>query len=189
MSRWVRRPVTAAAAAGVVAASFALASGASADHRARPTTLLSDALHAAPTTVARPAALVHHARPEDRYAMAGGCYAVRAANGHYVSRTGSGFAAVGADRAHAEPVHFQAIDLGKYLLFGTAKDFLAQAADPLPGGAHPATDTADGYVRGTGDETLQPARDPVLAASGTAADGSDTATKPARDAVRGNGVA
>src|SRR4051812_22881089 len=118
MSRSVRRTVTAAAAVGVVAASFVLAGGASADHQARATTLLGDALRAAPTRVATPATLTHRSVPEDRYAMAGGCYALRDASGHYVARTDSRFAAVATDRAHAEPFHFQAIDLGKYLLFG-----------------------------------------------------------------------
>src|SRR4051794_10986334 len=109
MPRSVRRTVTAAAAVGVVAASYGLATGASADHRAHPTTLLGAALHAAPAGVARAATLQHAATPEDRYAMAGGCYAVRDADGHYVTRTASGFAATAADPAHAEPFHFQAI--------------------------------------------------------------------------------
>ncbi|GAB2742916.1 hypothetical protein [Nocardioides pakistanensis] len=68
--------------------------------------------------------------PEDRYAMAGGCYAL-GAGGRWVQRAGEGFATT-ADLRAAEPLHFQATDLGKYLLYGTAKDFVAAGSgDPL----------------------------------------------------------
>ncbi|MFY9587172.1 MAG: hypothetical protein WAT66_06935 [Actinomycetota bacterium] len=66
--------------------------------------------------------------PEDRYAMAGGCYTVRAANGRYVIRDGQGFIASAPDPVGAEPFHFQATDLGRYLLFGKQADFLAVSA-------------------------------------------------------------
>ena len=66
--------------------------------------------------------------PEDRYAMAGGCYALRAAgNDRWVTRDGDGFSA-SARRIGGEPFHFQATDLGKYLLFGSEKDFVAKAS-------------------------------------------------------------
>lgn len=44
--------------------------------------------------------------PEDRYAMAGGCYAVRAAGGGYVERSGEGFTATAESAGAAEPFHF-----------------------------------------------------------------------------------
>ena len=69
-------------------------------------------------------------RPEDRYAMAGGCYALQAPNDRWVVRDGAGFAASATHIGAAEPFHFQATDLGKYLLFGSEHDFVARA----PGG-------------------------------------------------------
>jgi hypothetical protein len=175
-------------AAGLAATSVHAASGAPADHGARRTTTLADALRAAPASLDTPSALRHRRVPEDRYAMAGGCYTLRSAKtGRFVTRSGSGFAAT-ARPAKAAPFHFQALDLGKYLLFGSHKDFFAAAGDPTPEGIRPATDVVNGVVRGTGDENEQPLRDPVLAGTGAAADAADTATMPARDQVRGNGV-
>src|SRR5688500_11552804 len=56
--------------------------------------------------------------PADRYDMAGGCYAIQGANGAYVVRDGDGYKATASDVAQAEPFHFQATDLGRYLLYG-----------------------------------------------------------------------
>ncbi len=126
------------------------------------------------------------ARPADRYAPAGGCYTARSATtGKYVVRSASTFTATGTA---GEPLHFQAIDLGKYLLFASRSDFVASAADPAPGGARPATDVVAGYLRGTSDESLQPVRDPALGAIDTAAAGSDAATAPVRSSMRGSGI-
>jgi hypothetical protein len=50
--------------------------------------------------------------PEDRYAMAGGCYTIRSAGGGYVIRDGESFAATGTSLEGAEPFHFQATDPG-----------------------------------------------------------------------------
>ena len=63
--------------------------------------------------------------PEDRYAMAGGCYAARAADGGYVRRDADGYSATGAASDAAEAIHFQATDLGKYLLFDSGRQFVA----------------------------------------------------------------
>ncbi len=73
--------------------------------------------------------------PEDRYAMAGGCYALRSTStGRWVARAGAGYAATSADRSAAEPFHFQATDLGRYLLFGHDQTFMAAMAGlPLLG--------------------------------------------------------
>ncbi len=74
--------------------------------------------------------------PEDRYAMAGGCYALRSTTtGRWVTRAGAGYTASGADRAGAEPFHFQATDLGRYLLYGADGTFLARhdGTPPLRG--------------------------------------------------------
>ncbi|MGH2727739.1 MAG: hypothetical protein ACRDKS_12280, partial [Actinomycetota bacterium] len=65
-------------------------------------------------------------KPEDRYAMAGGCYGIRSlATAGYLTRKGAGFIAGTPDLAGAEPFHFQATDLGSYLLYDTKKDFVA----------------------------------------------------------------
>lgn len=65
--------------------------------------------------------------PADRYAMAGGCYALQSTtNGKWVTRSGGGYRADAATPAAAEPFHFQATDLGTYLLFGRGKTFVAR---------------------------------------------------------------
>lgn len=86
--------------------------------------------------------------PVDRYDMAGGCYGVRSADGGYLVRAGEGFAASGADLAAAEPFHFQATDLGSYLLFGTAEDFLAASEGALGEAAYTATRSDPGAIAG-----------------------------------------
>jgi hypothetical protein len=187
----LRRPLLVVLVGGLLAAATVDAASTPGPHgAARPTQLLQDALHeshadAAKIALDQPRASV----PADRYAMAGGCYAVRSqATGAFVSRSGSGFAATAPAASSAEPFHFQAFDLGKYLLFASRSDFLAAADEPLHGGVHPASDPAEGYVRGTGDETLNPVRQPVLQAADSAVAASDQALAPADDALRGAGV-
>ncbi|MGH2830181.1 MAG: hypothetical protein ACRDJM_06835, partial [Actinomycetota bacterium] len=78
------------------------------------------------STVAPALAGVPASAPADRYQMAGGCWAVLSlVSGGYVVRAGDGFAATAASVAQAEPFRFQATDLGRYLLFGSAQDFFA----------------------------------------------------------------
>jgi microsomal dipeptidase-like Zn-dependent dipeptidase len=85
--------------------------------------------------------------PEDRYAMAGGCYAMRSSDGGYVMRDGDGFTAAGSLDG-AEPFHFQATDLGRYLLFGSAEYFVA-ASEGLAGeAAYGATRSTPGATAG-----------------------------------------
>ncbi len=55
------------------------------------------------------------ARPEDRYALAGGCYTIEAPGHGHVTRTGAGLA-LADDAASAEPFHFQPTRLGEYLV-------------------------------------------------------------------------
>jgi hypothetical protein len=54
-------------------------------------------------------------QPEDRYAMAGGCYVVEAPGQGFVARDGSALSLT-PDAAAAVPLHFQATRLGEYLL-------------------------------------------------------------------------
>jgi len=61
----------------------------------------------------------------DRYSLAGGCYGLRsAATGKLVAKTPSGYAATAPGLAGAELFRMQATDLGSYLLYGEASDFL-----------------------------------------------------------------
>lgn len=53
-------------------------------------------------------------QPEDRYAVASGCYTIEAPGAGWVTRDGTDVAL--GDEADAVPLHFQAIRLGEYLL-------------------------------------------------------------------------
>ena len=55
------------------------------------------------------------AQPEDRYAVAGGCYTVEAPGQGYLTVTG-GQVALSKKATDATPLHFQATTLGEYLL-------------------------------------------------------------------------
>ncbi|MGH2756933.1 MAG: hypothetical protein ACRDI3_04005 [Actinomycetota bacterium] len=85
--------------------------------------------------------------PEDRYAMAGGCYGILSDDG-YVVRTPDGFATGGASFEDAEPFHFQATDLGSYLLYGTAPDFLAASEGLVGEAAYSVTRSNPGAIAG-----------------------------------------
>ena len=54
-------------------------------------------------------------QPEDRYAVASGCYTVQAAGHGYLKVSGGG-AALSKNAADATPLHFRATKLGEYLL-------------------------------------------------------------------------
>ena len=65
---------------------------------------------ASPSGTAAPADWVDPSRasvPEDRYAMAGGCYSIRWLDGRYVLRSGATFAATGTSSSDAEPFFFR----------------------------------------------------------------------------------
>ncbi len=99
--------------------------------------------------------------PQDRYAMAGGCYTVQAPNGAYISRDGvAGLTTTTTRRSDAEPFTFRATDLGVYLLFGTASDFVgspattgaaAMAAAPSPATEWTARKTRRGFLFSVGE--------------------------------------
>ena len=78
-----------------------------------------------------------HAQGDDaRYALAGGCYALKSvAAGRVVSKAPDGrYTASGG----GEPFRMQATALGRYLFYGAKGDFMAAgAAGPLPGVAAP----------------------------------------------------
>ncbi|HJR46042.1 MAG TPA: hypothetical protein VJ927_10605 [Actinomycetota bacterium] len=85
--------------------------------------------------------------PEDRFAMAGGCYAIKAAGG-YVVREGDGYKASAGSLQAAEPFHFQATDLGRYLLFGAAQEFVAASEGALGEAAYGVTKSQPGEQAG-----------------------------------------
>ncbi|MCA1726923.1 MAG: hypothetical protein LC722_04530 [Actinobacteria bacterium] len=119
----------------------------------------------APTLAQAPRALSAPAVsriPDDRYVMAGGCFAVRSLqDNRFVHRTNDGFDLSAQNRSGAEPFRFQATALGRYLLYGTARDFLA-AEEGLAG---QAADAFSGSIPGRDAEGAS------LGASRDAADG------------------
>jgi len=85
--------------------------------------------------------------PEDRYALAGGCYVI-GAEGGYVTRSGDGFATSAAAPDDAEPFFFKATALGRYLIYGTAEDFVAASEGVLGQAAYGATRSTPGAIAG-----------------------------------------
>ena len=89
--------------------------------------------------------------PADRYDMAGGCYAIQGANGNYVVRDGDGYKATASDVAQAEPFHFQATDLGRYLLYGAVaegEEFVAASEGLIGEAAYGVTKSQPGEQAG-----------------------------------------
>ncbi len=77
--------------------------------------------------------------PEDRFAMARGCYVLRSAsNGNWVARGGTGYRATLDSAEGAEPFHFQATDLGTYLIWDTQRRFLASSYAAAKAASAPA---------------------------------------------------
>jgi microsomal dipeptidase-like Zn-dependent dipeptidase len=84
---------------------------------------------------------------QDRYALAGGCYGLKSlATGGFAAKSADGGYAANAQQQGAERFHLQATELGRYLLYGKDRDFLAHGLpEPvdnvvdleLPGGAAP----------------------------------------------------
>ena len=74
--------------------------------------------------------------PTDRYAPAGGCYTLAASKGRYVRQSGAGFVVARGSRGRASRFVFKATDLGRYLVYGGSRRFLAGsdgvAYDPAP---------------------------------------------------------
>ncbi len=95
----------------------------------------------------------------DRYTIVHGCYALETADGDLVSQTGDGYSAGDGSLSDAEAFRMQATDLGRYLLYGEAQDFLALDEGVLPADdvvvATAPSNRAEWTVRGAqGDFTL-----------------------------------
>ena len=65
--------------------------------------------------------------PEDRFALAGGCYAIETPDGRVVAKDGAGYV-LGDEGA---PFYFQATDLGSYLLYDPQQAFFAASDGAL----------------------------------------------------------
>ena len=93
----------------------------------------------------------HADTPEDIHAMAGGCYALQSTtNNKWLARSGSGYVASATDAASAEPFHFQATDLGSYLLWDSGKRFVRSNVPPIVVGSPSPAKTADWTVKQSG---------------------------------------
>ncbi len=175
----LRRPVLGLLVVSAVAAGSAASLSEASTRTADTSWALQQALAAA-TASARPAP---PAVAQNRFAPAGGCFALRASNGKQVTRSGTGFSATGAK---GEPFRLQALDLGKYLLFGSRGDFLATSATPAP--TREAALLATGVVRGVGDERIAPVRNAAVSGLVAAAAVVEQATAPIERQVRGDGI-
>ncbi len=118
-------------------------------------------VESSPTLVKLPDPPPRASVPQDRYAMAGGCYALQAPDDRWVVTSGGGYAATGDDLATAAPIHFQATELGAYLLFDADRQFIARSgggvspADaPSEGAEWIVTDDGDAFQ--IGDMAVQP---------------------------------
>ena len=121
-----------------------------------------------------------------RYALANGCFALRSQSlGNFVAKGDGGYRASAATVGEAEPFRLKATELGQYMLYGRAGDFVArggQEPTDLLGGAPPnrvkpaARPSADADWRvevagpGTFRIHLPAANDKVLATTGNRAD-------------------
>lgn len=127
-----RGPLSAATTDSTTRAQAAAAADAAAAQRAEPD----------PTLVTASAAgyRAHADVPEDRYAMARGCYALRSpSNGKWVARSGTGYRAALSSASTAERFRFQATDLGVYLIWDSKRQFLTAGDGTATATATPAT--------------------------------------------------
>lgn len=100
--------------------------------RALLTAMLAAGLAPAPAPAQQPGA------PPSRYALAGGCWALRSeAVGRFVAASGSGYAAGSPDAAGAEPLRLQATALGRYLLYGRSGAMPAADGDGVTATSKP----------------------------------------------------
>jgi len=81
--------------------------------------------------------------PADRYAMAGGCYTLATADGRYLTKSGGTYS-LGTDAATAAPIHFQATELGRYLLWDADERFITHDSSPADDPSEKAEWTIDG---------------------------------------------
>ena len=89
-----------------------------------------------------PASAASPSPEPDRYDFANDCYVVHALGAdRYIARSGDGYAATATSAGEAQPFFMKPPELGRYLFYGSARDFLAangagdaavSAAEPSP---------------------------------------------------------
>lgn len=99
--------------------------------------------------------------PADKYAMAGGCYALQdRASGRWIDKADGQYSAGAQTESEASGFHFQATDLGTYLLYDADEKFVARDSEvnpadkPSPDTEWPVTESGDGFAIGSADEAL-----------------------------------
>ena len=82
------------------------------------------------------------ASEQTRYSLVHGCYALRSVqSGQLVTKADGGYAATAGSVGEAERFRMQATDLGRYLFYGTAEDFLAVSGDGIAPAGQPSDDS------------------------------------------------
>ena len=90
-----------------------------------------------------------------RYSLAGGCYAVQPASGGFLQRSGTGYNSFGTAPPRSEAFRMQATTLGRYLLYGLGRDFLAAGdGDAIIAATEPSP-AADWTVVEVGDHEFE----------------------------------
>src|SRR5699024_5973439 len=110
--------------------------------------------------------------PDDKYAMAGGCYAIEdVASGRWVVKSDDGYTASADSKSDASGFHFQATDLGTYLLFDPDSQFVARSSGvsaankPRPETEWPVPKEVTVFHAGADQAALNIVDDGVLSAS------------------------
>ena len=81
--------------------------------------------------------------------MAGGCYALQAPDDRWVVKSGGGYTATGNALSSAAPIHFQATELGVYLLFDADRKFVSRSGGVSPADA--PSESAEWEITDDGD--------------------------------------
>ena len=126
---------------------------------------------------------------QSRYSLVGGCFALGSESGGFVAKDGGGYLAAGGLDG-AEPFRMQATTLGRYLFYGTARDFMAVDGAGIAADAAPSND-ADWTVQKSGgrftitntfagkDLAVGPGGELIAVPAGTAGDSGLFSFEPA----------
>src|SRR5829696_5502509 len=162
---WLRSaPMRSGVALFVLLVLALLVAGAHAEH---PASKPGAAAVAGPTKAPPARSLAAATRADRRYALANGCYALRAQSGGFVAKALGGYSASAA-AGGAEGFRMQATDLGKYLFYGRDRDFMAAGAANLVAPAADASPAADWRVDVSAGDAFTitlPAQDRALGVS------------------------
>src|SRR5690349_18379352 len=77
----------------------------------------------------------------DRYTIVHGCFALESEAGNLIAQTGNGYTATAPSLADAEGFRMQATDLGDYLFYGEAADFMGLNGSAVEVDTAPSNDT------------------------------------------------